>query len=202
MLSVALTGNVASGKSTVARIWEAARVPVVSADDLARKAVERGSRGLHDVVEAFGEDVLASDGGLDRARLRALVFSDPEARVRLEAILHPIIWRLRDQWLAARRSERATLVVSEIPLLFETGRQDDFDVVVFVDSSEPVRLARMVEHRNVEPREGQRIMAAQMDPASKRALAHHVIVNDGTLDELHHEADRVLAKLRERGEAA
>ncbi len=201
MLSVALTGTVASGKSTVARIWEAARVPVVSADDLARKAVERGSRGLHDVVEAFGEDVLAADGGLDRARLRALVFSDPEARVRLEAILHPIIWRLRDQWLAERRSEGATLVVSEIPLLFETGRQVDFDVVVFVDSSEPVRLARMVEHRNVDSREGQRIMAAQMDPSSKKALSHHVIVNDGTLDELHGEADRVLAELRRRGEA-
>ena len=92
--------------------------------------------------------------------------------------------------------------MSEIPLLFETGRQDDFDVVVFVDSSEPVRLARLAEHRNVDSREGQRIMAAQMDPSSKRALAHHVIVNDGTLDELRGEAYRVLAELRNREEAA
>ena len=144
MLSVALTGNVASGKSTVAEVWEAAGVPVISADDLSRRAVEPGTSGFQAVVEAFGEQLLTADGALDRPRLGELVFSDEAARGRLESIVHPIIWQLRDLWLAERMAEGATLVVSEIPLLFEADRQGDFDRIVLVDAPDEERLRRLV----------------------------------------------------------
>lgn len=198
MLSVALTGNVASGKSSVAERWRLFGVPVVSADALARDAVLPGSPGLRSVVEAFGEGVLAADGTLNRARLREIVFSDEEARQRLEAIVHPEVWAGRNRWLGERAEEGAALVVSEIPLLFETGREADFDVVVFVDAAESLRLDRMVDNRGVGREEATRIVASQSDPASKRSRAHHVISNEGSTAELDQAADRVLATLRER----
>lgn len=201
MITVGLTGNVASGKSTVARLWEEAGVPVVSADELARQAVAPGSAGLRRVVEVFGESVLAADGSMDRERVREIVFDDPEARERLETIVHPVVWRLRDQWVEARREEGASLVVCEIPLLFETGRESAFDAVVFVDAPEEVRLTRMVEDRGFDRADAQKIMGAQMDPATKRERAHHVILNAGSLDELSDDAMRVLGALRGGGGA-
>ena len=198
MLSVALTGNVAAGKSAVARRWAAAGVPVVNADDLARQAVAPGSDGLGAVVAAFGDGVLAADGSLDRARMRDVVFADEAARARLEGIVHPVVWRLRARWLDDRRDEVAPLVVSEIPLLFETGREGDFDAVVFVDAPESVRLDRIVEHRGLDRDEARRIVASQMDPAEKRRRADFVLENGGDLDALDQEADRVLEALRLR----
>jgi len=198
MISVGLTGNIASGKSTVASIWADAGVPVISADELARTAVEPGSDGLSAVVAAFGTDVLAEDGTLDRARMRDRVFGDDEAREALEGIIHPIVWRLRAAWIEERRDVGAELVVSEIPLLFETGREGDFDVVVFVDAPEHIRLARMVEHRELSEPEARRIMAAQMPSDEKRRRADVVIENDGSPEKLHALATGVLAQLRER----
>lgn len=199
MLNVALTGNVASGKSAVADRWRTLGVPVVSADELARTAVEPGSEGLERVREAFGEDVLTADGRLDREKMRERVFRDPAAKERLEEIVHPVVWRLRERWLNERRAEGATVVVSEIPLLFETGRQDDFDAVVLVDAPVEVRLGRMVRDRELDPEEARRIIDAQMDAEEKRPRADFVIDNVGTLSDLEVMADRVLAQLRARG---
>jgi dephospho-CoA kinase len=196
MLSVALTGNVAAGKSMVAARWAELGVPVISADDLARAAVVPGSAGLHAVTEAFGVDVLSADGTLDRRRVRDVVFADPTARERLEQILHPIIWTLRKKWLDQRRAEGADLVVSEIPLLFETGRQGDFDAVVLVDAPSGVRLARIIEQRGLSEEEARRVMDAQMDPASKRERSDFVLDNQGTPDELKSAADRLLDEIR------
>lgn len=198
MLSVALTGNVASGKSTVARLWREAGVAVVSADDLARTATEPGSEGLDEVVEAFGEDVLAEDGRLDRAALRDVVFRDDEARRRLEEILHPRIRALRDAWMEGRRAEDARLVVSEIPLLFETEMEGEFDVTVLVDAPRGERLRRLVEDRGLEADEAERIMDAQMDPDEKRRRADLVVENDGTLQDLRTRALVILDLLRAR----
>ena len=198
MLSVALTGNVGSGKSTVAGIWAGAGVPVVSADDLSRDAVRPGTPGLREVVEAFGEKVLAPDGTLDRAGLRALVFQDDEARSRLEAVLHPRIRALRSSWMEERRAEGAPLTVAEIPLLFEVGLQVDFDVTVLVDAPEDTRLERLVGSRGHEEAEARSVVAAQMDSAEKRALADVVLDNDRSLDDLEATALDVLDRLRER----
>ena len=195
-LQVGLTGNVASGKSTVARVWARAGVPVVSADELAREAVAPGSPGLQEVVDAFGPQVLRSDGTLDRDHLRERVFQDPGARKRLEAILHPQIRELREAWLQEQREEGAPLVVSEIPLLFETGLEGEVDLIVFVDAPATERRRRLVEDRGLSPEEASRIMAAQGDPGEKRRRSHHVLPNDGTLDDLEARARSLLEELR------
>jgi len=198
VLSVALTGNVAAGKSMVAAAWADEGVPVVSADELARLAVAPGSPGLQEVRAAFGDGVIAADGTLDRAALRARVFGDDEARRRLESIIHPRVQELRDAWMRERRDAGDRLVVAEIPLLFEVGLEDAFDVVVLVDAPEEVRLRRMTASRGLSEDEARRIMAAQMDPAEKRRRADVVVDNAGTVEEVRARATAVLAELRRR----
>ena len=197
-LNVALTGSIASGKSTVAALWAAAGIPVASADDFARRAVAPGSPGLEEVVAVFGTGVLLPEGGLDRAALRARVFRDDAARARLEAIVHPRVRTFRDAWLREQVAAGAPLVVSEIPLLFETGMERDFDVTVLVDAPEEIRLGRLTETRGLAPEEARRMMEAQMPAAEKRARADIVVENEGTRDELVRRASEVLDELRRR----
>lgn len=197
-----LTGSVASGKSTVADAWKRAGVPVVSADALAREVVKPGTPGLKEVVEAFGPEVRREDGTLDRGAVRERVFRSEEDRRRLEGILHPRIAERRSAWLAERRSEGAELAVSEIPLLYEAGLAGDFDVTVVVHAPRAERLRRLIEDRGLDAEEAGRIMAAQMDPQEKRRRADHVVVNDGTLDDLRREALELLDHLKERAAAA
>ncbi len=196
MIHVGLTGNVASGKSTIAEWWRLLGVPVVSADELARRAVAPGSAGLARVVEAFGEEVLDGEGGLDRERMRGRVFRDPEERAKLESIVHPIVWALRDEWLGEERARGAHVVVSEIPLLFETGSQGDFDTVVFVDAPLDQRLDRMVRDRGLTRSDAEAIAAAQMDPAVKRSGADHVVQNDAALSDLQERALALIGSVR------
>jgi len=190
MLRVGLTGNIASGKSTVARVWSRAGVPVVDADDLARRAVEPGSPGLNQVLAAFGESVVR-DGALDRGALRRIVFSDPAARKRLEAIVHPIVGDLRREEDDRLEAEGAALVVHDIPLLFEVGLQDEFDLVVVVDASRDIRAKRLKRERGLSAEEIRGLMSSQMDAASKRRQADVVIENDGAVEDIEAEADRL-----------
>lgn len=198
MLSVALTGNVAAGKSAVADVWREAGIPVVSADDLSREVTAPGTPGLAEVVDAFGGEVLRADGTLDRSRLRARVFGDEEARRRLESILHPRIGAARRRWTEERRREGAAVVAAEIPLLFETGTEGEYDVVVFVDAPEAERLRRLRETRGLEEEEARRIMEAQMPAPEKRERAHLVLENSGTLADLRARALVALDLLRAR----
>jgi dephospho-CoA kinase len=202
LLRVALTGNVAAGKSAVAEAWQRRDVPVVSADALSRRAVEPGSPGLDEVREAFGHEVIAADGSLNRSELRGRIFRDDGARKRLEDILHPRIAALRQAWMEERRAGGDDLVVAEIPLLFETGLERDFDVVVLVDAPSEVRLARLVDRRGLGRDEATRIMESQMDPAEKRRRADYVLDNAGTLEALEARAAEVLLDLRSRADAA
>lgn len=197
MISVALTGNVAAGKSTVADAWEEAGVPVVRADELAREAVAPGSEGLAEVRQAFGDAVIAEDGRLDRAALRERVFRDDEARARLEAIVHPRVWQLRERWMRDRRAEGAVLVASEIPLLFETGRERDFDAVVLVDAPEEERIRRMVQGRDLDPEEARRMVDAQMPAHDKRPRSDHVFEATGPIEGSRERARALLDTLRD-----
>ena len=196
MISVGLTGGVASGKSEASRVWRRAGVPVISADELARAAVEPGSPGLSAVVDALGSDILKEDGSLDRAQVRRVVFEDDDARRRLEGIVHPIVRRLRETWVQAQQAEGANLIVSEIPLLFEAGRASDFDCIVVVDAPEDLRLARMIQRRGLSEEEARRIMITQMDANEKRQLGDVVIRNNGTLEQLRERAMSVLEQIR------
>lgn len=195
MKVVGLTGSVAAGKSTVARAWHRAGIPVLSADDLARDAVAPGSEGLARVVEAFGEEVLDAEGRMDRDHMRSRVFRDPEARRRLEEIVHPRVREARDRWVAREAAGGSTLVVLEIPLLFETGMESSVDEVVVVDAPDAVRLERLRRDRGLEEDEARRIMDSQLGAAEKRARGDHVLRNDGDLDQLLRAAALLLGKL-------
>lgn len=204
MLKVGLTGNVGAGKSTVARVWREMGATVVDADELARRAVEPGSPALAEIVEAWGDEVLSADGSLDRAALRGIVFADPEARARLEGIVHPAVATLRDEAYRSSEAGGERIVAAEIPLLFEVGLAGEFDVVVLVDAPEAVRQARLVGDRGLEPDEAQRMIAAQMPAELKRARADVVIENTGGVAELEERAREVWEQLRWRaaGETA
>lgn len=201
-LQVGLTGNVASGKSTVARTWAGMGIPVVSADDLARAAVEPGSEGLEAVVGLMGSEVRAPDGGLDRSAVRRRVFRDPELRRRLEAVLHPRIAELRAAWVREREAEGHRILVSEVPLLFEADLAHRFHQVVVVHADPQVRLERLVRDRGLGEDEARRIMAAQGDPEAKCRAAHHVLLNHGSRDELEAAARSLMERLRREAETS
>jgi len=152
------------------------------------------------VCSAFGDEVLAADGTLDRDRLRAVILSDEDARKKLEEILHPLIWEQRDRWLEARRNEGQDLVVSEIPLLFETGREDNFDVVVLIDASESERTQRLIQTRGLSAKEAERLIRIQIEASVKRLKADHVLSNIGTLEELNSAAAELLKELKSRAD--
>ena len=196
VVSVALTGNIAAGKSTVASLWHDMGVTVVSADDLARFVVQPGSPGLAEVVEVFGENVLDDDGSLNREALASIIFENEESRRRLEAILHPRIRVLRDRWIREPMAGRSSICVSEIPLLFEVGLEDEFDTTVVVDASESTRLDRLRQERGVTEERARAIMAAQMDPGLKRERAAHILENEGDVESLEDQALEVLVKIR------
>ena len=199
MLIVGLTGNVAAGKSAVAELWREAGVPVVSADQLARTAVEPGTPALVRIEELFGQGVIQADGALDRGAVRRIVFQDEDALRHLEAIVHPEVRRLRDEWTREQREGGAEMVVWEVPLLFETGIEGEADVVVVVDAPAEVRRTRIVETRGIGEDEAVAIMEAQMAVEEKRGRADMVVENGGTREELAERAGEVLRELRTWG---
>lgn len=190
MLRVGLTGGIGSGKSEVARILAGLGAYVVDSDVLAREVVAPGTPGLLAVAEAFGPSVLAPDGSLDRAALAAVVFADEEARARLNAIVHPLVGAAAAERYAA--APEGAVVVHDVPLLVETGMAPLFDVVVVVDAPDEVRVARLVR-RGLTEADARARIAAQATREERNAAAHHVVANDGTLDELR---ERVLALWR------
>ena len=193
MKRIGLTGGIASGKSTVsARLAEHGAV-VIDSDLLAREVVASGTPGLHQVVDEFGPSVLTCDGQLDRAALATIVFGDDAARRRLEALVHPLV-RRRSAELEAQAPASA-IVVHDIPLLVESGQADGFDVVVVVDADEAVQRRRLCERRSMTAEEADARISAQVDRASRRAAATHVIVNDGSREDLIASVDRLWADL-------
>lgn len=184
---VGLTGGVASGKSTVASMLRELGAVVIDADVLAREVVEPGTPGLAAVVAELGPDVLREDGSLDRPAVGRLVFADADARRRLEQVVHPLVYE-RIVELEAQVAPEA-VVVHDIPLLTENGRQDDFDCVVVVDAPEELQLQRMVDDRGWTPAEAQGRIDAQASRAQRLAVATYVIENTGTREDLH---DRVV----------
>jgi dephospho-CoA kinase len=198
VLRVGLTGGIGSGKSEVAKRLAAHGAVVIDADALAREVVAPGTEGLAEVVKEFGEDVLTNDGALDRAALARIVFADPAARRRLEAIVHPRV-RARAAALEAKAvaADPTAVVVHEIPLLVETGQADDFDVVIVVDVPEETQVERLVR-RGMTRDEALSRIAAQASRQERLAHATIVIDNSGDLDDLDEKVRQVWEELRRR----
>ena len=198
VLLVGLTGNIASGKSTVARIFAAHGATIIDADVLARQAVHVGTPAFARIVERWGADVLAPDGVLDRGELRARVFHDPAELEALNEIVHPEVARLRDAAVAEARARGDRIVVCDIPLLFEKNMADEFDVVVLVDAPRPLRLERLVRTRDLRETDAMAMIAAQMPAEHKRARADYVIDNDGSLHSLTEQVETIWSALERR----
>jgi len=178
---VALTGGIASGKSTVASLFTELGVPVIDTDVIAREVVEPGQPALTDVVAEFGQNVLDAGGRLDRRRLRERIFSDASARRRLEAILHPAIRREMERQSREAGGPYQLLV---IPLLTEGGRRDHVDRVLLVDVPEQVQIERLVSRDHVSPEQAQASLAAQATRAARLAIADDVVMNTGPIEDL------------------
>ena len=197
VITVGLTGGIGSGKSTVAELLASYGAVIIDADVLAREAVAPGTPGLARVVDEFGPDVLAPDGSLDRARLGAVVFADPDRLAALNAIIHPFV-RERSHELEGAASG-ADVVVHVIPLLVENGLTG-FDEVVVVDASEETQLRRLAG-RGMDEADARARIAAQATREQRRAAADVVIDNDGDLAGLQAQVERLWADLRRRGAA-
>lgn len=194
---IALTGNIAAGKSAVARRLAALGATIIDADVLAREAVAPGTPALAAIVARFGPTMLTPDGALDRARLRRHVFADPAARTALNAIVHPDVIRRRDAALAAARARGDAVVVCDIPLLFETGRDGEYETILLVDAPPAVRRERLVRDRGLSPAEADAMIAAQAPSGPKRAKATIVFDNAGSIADLDAAVDAAWPRLRD-----
>jgi dephospho-CoA kinase len=199
-LRVALTGGIASGKSAVCARLASHGVTVVDADQVAREIVEPGMPALREIVQRFGPGIIAADGRLDRAALRARVFADPAERRELEAITHPRV-RARMRELADAAS--GPYCVLAIPLLAESGADYSWlDVVVVVDVPEDLQVQRLIARDGNNEALARAIVGAQATRGQRLALADEVIDNSGTLTELHDATDRLHERLLARWRAA
>ncbi|MHB8834292.1 MAG: dephospho-CoA kinase [Candidatus Methylomirabilia bacterium] len=196
MLRVGLTGGIASGKSTVARIFGELGAHVLDADRIAREVVPPGSQALSRIARAFGEELLRSDGTLDRAALGRLVFADAGKRRVLEGILHPLILAEIDRRTGELEHEDPEgLVVVEAALILELGRQAEFDALVVVWADEEQQRRRLIRRDNLSAEEADRRLGAQMPLAEKRRRTRFVVDNSGSEAACRSDAERVYGEL-------
>jgi dephospho-CoA kinase len=187
VLSVALTGGIGSGKSTVAEIFEELGALVIDSDQLAREVIERGTSGYDAVLSRFGDSIL-KEGEIDRSALGAIVFADEKARKDLEGIIHPLV-RERSEKIASRAGD-SRIVINQIPLLVETSGAKRFDFVITVEADLEIRRERL-RARGMKDYEISRRISAQASDDEREAIANIVITNNGSLDELTREVERV-----------
>lgn len=181
---VGLTGGIAAGKSAVGQLFRGLGVSVVDADEVAREVVERGSEGLAEIVDAFGSEVLSADGSLDRKKLGAIVFEEPDLRKRLEAITHPRIATRSMQLMAGIAARGERLAIYEAALLVENGSYRMMQALVVVAAHEATQIARVMARDGLDEAGARARLAAQLPLEKKIAVADFVIWNDGTREEL------------------
>lgn len=200
---VALTGGIASGKSTVARRLRELGAVIVDADQVARDVVEPGTPALARIADTFGPGVIAADGSLDRAAMGAIIFGDESARQTLNAITHPAVGeRSRALFAAALDADPGAVVVYDVPLLVNErgeGRASEFDRVIVVSADEETRVRRLVELRGIGEADARRRIAAQAPESARLAIADDVIDASGTLEETLAQVDALWPTLRTVG---
>jgi dephospho-CoA kinase len=201
MQTVGLTGGIGSGKSEVSRLLRTYGAVVVDADAIAREVVDVGTPGLAAIVEDFGVEVLQPDGTLDRAALGRRVFSDPEALARLNAITHPLIAERTTELFRRAVEAGAEVLVHDVALLVENGLTRDYDAIVVVAATPATQLDRLVRQRGMSQDEARARIAAQASLEDKLAVATHVIRNDGPIEELAPQVERVWSALLDAARA-
>jgi dephospho-CoA kinase len=179
---VGLTGGIASGKTTVSKMFADLGIPVVDADDLAREVVEPGTPGLAQVVEEFGPSVLDSTGGLDRQKVGDLVFKDESARAKLNAILHPRIAAAGASRISSYQDHEAPYIVYEAALLVETGSHEGFSALVVVSADESVQRLRLIARDGFTVEEANARIESQLPLSEKVAVADFVVTNNGNVE--------------------
>lgn len=180
MLKIALTGGIGSGKSAVGELLQELGATVIDSDELARAVIERGSVGFEKVVAEFGDEILSS-GDINRARLAEMVFADQDLRLKLEAIIHPLVREATAQLIRSLPAD--AIVVNEIPLLFETQGSSKFDFVIAVQAQEKIRIERL-KQRGMKEYEITKRMSAQASDAQRASISHAVLQNNGSIEDL------------------
>ena len=196
MKLVGLTGGIASGKSTVAKILGRLGAAIVDADVLSREVVAPGHDGWKEIVATFGREVLQPDQTLDRQKLRTIIFNNPEARKKLEAIIHPRVRALAEQRIREHGDAGFVVVVYEVPLLFEGNLHEWLRPVILVACDVNIQRQRLQERDGLDATVAQKHIDAQMSLEEKRRLADYVIENDGSLADLESQVRAVLAKIQ------
>jgi dephospho-CoA kinase len=192
MYLVGLTGGIASGKSYVASLLAEHGASTIDADDVARQVVATGTTGLAEVVEAFGDEVVLATGELDRQKLGDIVFSNPERRLQLESILHPLI-KIRTTELI--NSQTSAIVVYSVPLLVEANVDYPFDTVITVEAGADNQVERLVRSRSLSEEEARKRVSAQTTASNREARADYVIDSSGTKEQTKQQVDIVWRQL-------
>ena len=200
MRIIGLTGGIACGKSTVAKIFEQLGSAVIDADRVARDVVATGSVGLQRVVDRFGREILDAAGGLDRAKLRGIIFKDPRAKKDLEAILHPLIGKESAKRMAAVERDGARICLYEAALLVETGSQRMYDGLIVVVAKRDIQIARLIRRDDCTREEAQAALDSQMDLGEKASYADWVIDNSADLSALGVKVGQVHRELEIRAD--
>jgi dephospho-CoA kinase len=193
---VGLTGGIASGKSAVAAILRRLGAAIINADDLSREVVHPGQDAWKEIIDAFSPNILHEDKTLDRRKLRQIVFENPEARKKLEAIIHPRVRALAERKIGELAAAGSSIIVYEVPLLFENQIHLWLRPVIVVACKIETQKKRLLERDHLTELEAQRHLDAQMSLEDKRKLADYVIENDGTLEELEQQVRAVLQKIQ------
>jgi len=193
---IALTGGIAPGKPYVANRLREAGAPMVDADILAREVVTPGSPALSAIRKRFGPDAVRRDGTMDRVRVGQIVFKDKRARLDLEAIIHPAVIKAINDFFNAL-PKRTPFAIADIPLVFETGRDKDFDAIIVVACPREMQLQRLMERNKLSKEDAERRLAAQLPIDQKVKKATYVINNAGTFDETNAQVDALIASLKD-----
>lgn len=196
MKLVGLTGGIASGKSTVSEILARQGAAIINADVLAREVVEPGRQAWTEIVNTFGTAVLQPDRALDRQKLRAIIFDDPDARKKLESIIHPQVRALAEQRIREHAAAGYAVIVYEVPLLFEGNLQEWLRPVILVACDVDTQRKRLQSRDNLSAVQAQKHIEAQMSLEEKRRLADYVIENNGSLEDLERQVQAVLEKIK------